>query len=235
MNALGVLLAGNAGGNCGGTALASTGFDLSGDTTCAGIPNAALTLGALGDNGGPTQTQALPAGSPAIDAGGSGANGCPPTDQRGVARPQGAACDIGAYERAPSGPPSVSAAPAQVPFGQNSTTLTFSTGDGSAGTLCVAGNGGPAAPFAGGASGTAPARLHQLRQLPLRLARGWHLRWAPPSPVVTVTKLNPKGTTGPAILAAPATLSFATAPPPPPASCAAARSPSTPGTARSGR
>ena len=37
----------------------------------------------------------LPAGSPAIDAG-----SCEQaTDQRGIARPQGIACDIGAYER----------------------------------------------------------------------------------------------------------------------------------------
>ena len=35
------------------------------------------------------------ANSPALD---NGAN-CPATDQRGVARPQGAACDIGAVER----------------------------------------------------------------------------------------------------------------------------------------
>ncbi len=35
---------------------------------------------------------------PAIDHGGTSANGCPPTDQRGVTRPQGPACDIGAFE-----------------------------------------------------------------------------------------------------------------------------------------
>jgi hypothetical protein len=39
---------------------------------------------------------ALLSGSPAIDAGADA--GCPTTDQRGVARPQGAHCDIGAYE-----------------------------------------------------------------------------------------------------------------------------------------
>ncbi len=53
-------------------------------------------LGALADNGGPTLTHALGAGSPAIDAADAGA--CPATDQRGVARPQGAGCDAGAYE-----------------------------------------------------------------------------------------------------------------------------------------
>ena len=53
-------------------------------------------LGPLQDNGGPTQTMALLAGSPAIDAGTDG--GAPSTDQRGVARPQGSAVDIGAFE-----------------------------------------------------------------------------------------------------------------------------------------
>ena len=52
-------------------------------------------LGVLIDNGGPTPTHApqFP-GSPAIDASASGAA----TDQRGVARPQGASFDIGAVE-----------------------------------------------------------------------------------------------------------------------------------------
>lgn len=56
-------------------------------------------LGPLQDNGGPTQTFALLAGSPAIDAGDN--SGCPSTDARGVKRPQGLACDIGAFELAP--------------------------------------------------------------------------------------------------------------------------------------
>jgi CSLREA domain-containing protein len=52
-------------------------------------------LSALGSFGGPTDTMALLVGSAALDAGGS----CDvPTDQRGIARPQGAACDSGAYE-----------------------------------------------------------------------------------------------------------------------------------------
>jgi predicted outer membrane repeat protein len=48
----------------------------------------------LADNGGPTHSHALVPGSAAVDAG----TGCPAEDQRGVARPQGPACDIGAYE-----------------------------------------------------------------------------------------------------------------------------------------
>ncbi len=57
----------------------------------------APNLGALTDNGGPTMTHALLAGSPAVD---HIPSGCPPTDQRGVPRPFGGACDIGAYELA---------------------------------------------------------------------------------------------------------------------------------------
>jgi len=65
-------------------------------------------LDPLADNGGPTFTHALLAGSPALDAipegaGGGGYNGAPATDQRGVSRPQptGGACDIGAFEAGP--------------------------------------------------------------------------------------------------------------------------------------
>jgi hypothetical protein len=53
-------------------------------------------LGPLQDNGGPTWTHALLPGSPAIDMGDP--DKCPPKDQRGVPRPQGAGCDIGAFE-----------------------------------------------------------------------------------------------------------------------------------------
>jgi CSLREA domain-containing protein len=64
-------------------------------------------LGPLANNGGPTQTMALLAGSPAIDAGnpaqpGSGKGACELTDQRGTPRPVNGAgqsvCDIGAFE-----------------------------------------------------------------------------------------------------------------------------------------
>jgi hypothetical protein len=48
----------------------------------------------LADNGGPTQTMAIPQNSPAVNAGTG--SGCPPADQRGVTRE--GTCDIGAYE-----------------------------------------------------------------------------------------------------------------------------------------
>ncbi|MGE3822463.1 MAG: choice-of-anchor Q domain-containing protein, partial [Isosphaeraceae bacterium] len=53
-------------------------------------------LGPLADNGGPTRTHALLAGSPAIDAGVAVAG--LDTDQRGEPRPRGAAPDVGAFE-----------------------------------------------------------------------------------------------------------------------------------------
>lgn len=54
-------------------------------------------LAPLANNGGPTKTHALETGSPAIDA--ASTPDCPATDQRGVLRPRGEACDIGSYER----------------------------------------------------------------------------------------------------------------------------------------
>jgi hypothetical protein len=69
------------------------------DSTCPGIQVDPL-LAPLAENFGPTRTQALAAGSPAIDAVPASGSGCSPFDQRGVQRPQGGGCDAGAYERA---------------------------------------------------------------------------------------------------------------------------------------
>lgn len=56
-------------------------------------------LGPLADNGGFTMTHALGAGSSTIDVADPAV--CPAADQRGVARPVGGGCDIGAYEYEP--------------------------------------------------------------------------------------------------------------------------------------
>jgi CSLREA domain-containing protein len=83
-------------GNGSGSGIANT----DGNQVGNGSPNSSPIdpkLGALANNGGPTQTHALLAGSPALDAASS--EGCPAIDQRGVARPQGPACDVGSYER----------------------------------------------------------------------------------------------------------------------------------------
>src|SRR5918994_183346 len=74
-------------------------FSQTGDQTGLAEPG----LGALADNGDPTLTHALLTGSPAIDAGpptDGDPIACPPpsTDQRGISRPQGNACDIGSFE-----------------------------------------------------------------------------------------------------------------------------------------
>ena len=60
-------------------------------------------LGALAANGGLTQTMLPGAGSPAINAIPIGTatlcDGTFKSDQRGVSRPQGSACDIGSVEQ----------------------------------------------------------------------------------------------------------------------------------------
>lgn len=71
------------------------------DGSCLAAINGDPNLGGLADNGGSTQTMALLAGSPAIDAGDDSACAASPVnnlDQRGIARPQGMHCDIGAFE-----------------------------------------------------------------------------------------------------------------------------------------
>lgn len=61
-----------------------------------GTASADPKLGALQDNGGPSRTMALLPGSPAIDTAINSV--CTSKDQRGVTRPQGTGCDVGAFE-----------------------------------------------------------------------------------------------------------------------------------------
>lgn len=95
------IVAGNTGGECagGGANAPVSHHNLVTDGSCAltgpaNLQGVAAQIGGLANNGGPTDTQALAATSPAVNAG----SGCTTTDQRGVGRPQGAACDIGAFE-----------------------------------------------------------------------------------------------------------------------------------------
>ena len=104
--ATGLIVSGNDHGDCGGPAtLSSTGTNVDSDGTCGfnqpgDHPNSDPKLGPVADNGGPTFTRALEPGSPAIDA--WNCNDFPHRssgfDQRGATRPQGAACDAGAFE-----------------------------------------------------------------------------------------------------------------------------------------
>lgn len=104
------IVANNTIANCGRSTqtepIHSLGHNLDSGTTCEFAAPGDLVgtnpqLGLLQDNGGPTWTRALLPGSPAIDAGDN--VNCPATDQRGVSRPQGGTCDIGAYESVPTG------------------------------------------------------------------------------------------------------------------------------------
>ena len=116
------IVANHAGGNCGWSPalppVVDGGYNVDDDGTCGftqatgSLPNTDPLLDPAGlvDNGGPTKTIALQPESPAVDLVGQGA--CPPpaTDQRAVERPQGEACDSGAFEleqQATPKPPSV--------------------------------------------------------------------------------------------------------------------------------
>ncbi len=113
------LLANSSGGNCYDATpshlAASDGYNLSDDSSCSFLTvNGDMTSTAAGldpaglqDNGGPTQTVALQATSYAVDKIPTSscsdiAGNTLTTDQRGVTRPQGANCDIGAFELVPS-------------------------------------------------------------------------------------------------------------------------------------
>jgi hypothetical protein len=80
----------------------ATGATITGDTT-GNLIGADPQLGLLADNGGATQTCALPKGSPAVDAGPPACGGLA-TDQRGTPRPLDgddsgtSECDIGSFE-----------------------------------------------------------------------------------------------------------------------------------------
>ena len=97
------------GGNCSfefGNPITDGGYNIDDDGTCGftqdtgSLPNTnpLLDPAGLADNGGPTLTIALQPESPAVDL--VGHEACPPpkTDQRGVERPQGEACDSGSFE-----------------------------------------------------------------------------------------------------------------------------------------
>jgi hypothetical protein len=116
------------GGNCANSGtFTAQGTNFATDGSCTGftqVTSAALNLGPLANNGGPTQTHALGSGSVAIDA----VTDCTlpdgttqvTTDQRGVARPQActdeAKCDVGSYEAECSATPTpTTSAPTATP------------------------------------------------------------------------------------------------------------------------
>ncbi len=118
--AMSIVSGGSPGANCSGTnPMTDNGYNLDSGNSCGFASHALVNtdpmLGALASNGGPTQTMAVLAGSPAIDAIPSATSGCTgTTDQRGVSRPQGSGCEIGAFE--------VDTTPPSVPAGLHYTT-----------------------------------------------------------------------------------------------------------------
>ena len=95
------IVANSAGGDCFNVGTVNDlGYNIVEDGSCISHPTSMggdPDLGPLADNGGPTLSHALLPGSIAFDAG-SCAGGTVSTDQRGIGRPQGEACDIGAFE-----------------------------------------------------------------------------------------------------------------------------------------
>jgi hypothetical protein len=140
-------------GDIDGLVVSTSAYNLIGTGGAGGLTNgthnnqvgvASPDLGALADNGGPTQTVALLAGSPAIDTGG---NALIPigvtTDQLGLPRNVNGTVDIGAYEY------------------QTTITVTNLLDTNSAGTLRFAvfhadGDPGSTIVFATGLAGTIP-------------------------------------------------------------------------------
>lgn len=102
-----IVAKGSSGVNCTSVAgsMTSLGYNLSDDASCTFLTAtgdlkntaAGLVAGGPQDNGGPTKTIALLANSAAVDQI-PAADCAVATDQRGTSRPQGAGCDIGAFE-----------------------------------------------------------------------------------------------------------------------------------------
>lgn len=111
--------------DCAGGVPTDGGYNLADDASCgltgSGSTNsvAGLSLGSLGPYGGPNQTMPPSSASSAVDRipGGDTAL-CTGTDERGVPRPQGPGCDVGAVELAPT-KVSLSASPSPATVGQN--------------------------------------------------------------------------------------------------------------------
>lgn len=156
----GTILSGNTGLECTGGAVNDGGRNLidPGDASCgfSGAKNdiaAAPQLGNLADNGGPTFTRKPGPASPALDkipaatatglndaVTGSAVTLCNGTDQRNVARPQGAKCDIGAVEVSQEVPTVSGPASADYTLNSAGAPVTFTTTGTPQPTLSVTGS-----------------------------------------------------------------------------------------------
>jgi hypothetical protein len=194
VTAAGTIVSGNKGGpNC-DAHVTSSSYNLeygSGETesSCgfdqSQVPSADPRLGALQSNGGPTETQALAASSPAVDV--VPQADCPAkTDQRGFPRPDAgeAFCDLGAYELQDA-PTVLRAAPQLVliPFGgvglgRVSATLT-SSGQPLAGhTISFTSGTTGLCSATTGANGTASCALGPLAELSVLISNSYTASFA---------------------------------------------------------
>lgn len=184
--------------DCSGS-ITSLGHNLASDASCAlggtgDMNNTDPLLGPLANNGGPTMTHALLDGSPAIDA--VPLPDCTvSTDQRGVLRPQGAACDIGAFELVLNHPPVANAGPDQ--------TVEATSSSGASVTLNGSGSSDPdgdpltynwTGPF-GAASGVSPTVTLPLGTHTVTLMVSDGLATASDTVYITVQDTTPPDTT----------------------------------------
>jgi hypothetical protein len=157
------IVANNTGGNCVGP-ISSAGHNLDSGNTCGfgnsgDLINTDPRVGPLQNNGGSTETRDLctaagvpdascAGASPAIDAGDN--TGCPATDQRGISRPQGTICDIGAVE-------STSPPPTTTPTITATATVTATATATATATVTATATASPTATATGTATATATA------------------------------------------------------------------------------
>jgi hypothetical protein len=135
------------GGECAGSVFTDDGYNVSDDATCGlgamtsvGNSAAAEDLGALTNNGGPTETIFPMAGNPAINnIPTTGTTLCPATDQRGLTTAIGSPCDAGAVQVAVKFPQTITL---------TSTTPTNATVGGSYTVSATGGASGDAVVFA---------------------------------------------------------------------------------------
>ena len=130
------IVSGNTGATNCDAPMASSSYSFEGpsssDTSCGlDLPSADPLLEPLADNGGPTETQALPSFSPAVDA--VPVAKCPTkVDQRGEPRPDNgkSVCDVGAFELqdSPVAPAVTSAAAATFQVGRAGSFTVTATG-----------------------------------------------------------------------------------------------------------
>jgi predicted outer membrane repeat protein len=179
LSSFGSVLAGPMGGgaNCEITGATSSTHSYSTDGSCAFIDatdtenGADPELGPLASNGGATQTRAPAATSPLVDA--IPTAECDPTvttDQRGVDRPQGPGCDIGAVELAPPAPPTTTPPSVCPATGAQAALLPVGATPDATGWLLLGGAGLLVAPVVWRSrAGRARARWHRptsMRALP---------------------------------------------------------------------